>query len=319
MMIIGGLVFEEVFMTGRFLMAAAMMGAFGCDPPNDLARGERTAQIESPNGESLNGESLNGESLNGESLNGESLNGESLNGESLNGESLNGESLNGTFLSATTASGTQLSGSQLVGVQFDGVTVSGQTVRLKIESFSQGTGSNADVYYYGLSWKDSDGWKPTCANSAPSIATMGRWNFGQGVPGGGSWTVDWNFVTWSCVGSSITKCVELGYKPWKYQNGSIWLQPYHQACTRLLRADYCGNGQPYTVNGTLVDLYDGLNIQVDTDNWSFEAEWDATGARCMTGKTRSTVPVPCQSSKISNSCGSTGHFNNGTLLMSEIQ
>ena len=208
-------------MPGRFLSAAiATLAAVGCGPPVEHRLDQRTSAIEAPNGESLNGESLNGESLNGESLNGESLNGESLNGESLNGESLNGESLNGTSLSATTISGTTLTGADLIGTTFDGVTVSGQTVRLRIESVTQGTGANADVFYYGLSWKDTNGWQPTCANSGLSIPLTGRWNFGQGVTGGGSWTADWNFVTWSCQSSSIGKCVDLG----RY-SGRIRAQP----------------------------------------------------------------------------------------------
>jgi hypothetical protein len=299
--------------------------ACGCEGVSvSTSTGESSRNVVSSNGDSLNGDSLNGDSLNGDSLNGDSLNGDSLNGDSLNGDSLNGDSLNGFTLNGsqligTKIDGTQLTDSALVGTTFDGVTVGGVTIRLRIDSFAQGTGSNADVYYYGLSWKSKNGWQAVCPNAATAIATMGRWNFGQGVSGGGSWTVDWNFITWSCQVSAITKCVELGYKPWKYV-GNASLQPYHQACTRLLRADYCGNGQPYTVNGTLVDLYDGLGIQLDTENWSFEAEWDQNGARCMTGKTRSPGPVPpCQASLIANSCGRTGHFNNGTLLMSEIQ
>lgn len=309
----------------RRLTIVLCVAASGCDSVSvsESSRSVIQSNGDSLNGDSLNGDSLNGDSLNGDSLNGDSLNGDSLNGDSLNGDSLNGDSLNGmqlngTLLSATTWQGNQLVGSDLVGTTFNGVTVNGETVRLRIDSVTQGSGANSDVYSYGLSWKGDSGWHPVCPNGATAIPTMGRWNFGRGVAGGGSWTADWNFITWSCAGGAIAKCVVLGYKPWKYV-GNKSLQPYHQACTRLLRADYCGNGQPYTVDGTLVDLYDGLGIQVDTESWSFEAEWDGNGARCMTGKTRSTAPVPCQASKISNSCGSNGHFNNGTLLMSEIQ
>ena len=56
----------------------------------------------------------------------------------------------------------------------------------------------------------------------------------------------------------------MGYRPWgKAQKGeSLW--DYHQACVRMLRADYCGNGKPHTRDGTRIELWDRLDIQVDT-------------------------------------------------------
>ena len=65
-----------------------------------------------------------------------------------------------------------------------------------------------------------------------------------------------------------------------FRCGITSLADYHQACTRMLRADYCGDGTPHTVDGTLINIYDGIGIQRDTDDWAFEAEWTTTGARC---------------------------------------
>src|SRR5207302_1954997 len=50
---------------------------------------------------------------------------------------------------------------------------------------------------------------------------------------------------------------------------------------RMIRADYCGDGTSWTVNGRRINVYDGLGVQTDTASWSFEAEWDAHGARCL--------------------------------------
>ena len=47
---------------------------------------------------------------------------------------------------------------------------------------------------------------------------------------------------------------------------------------RMIRADYCGDGTSWTVNGRTIDLYDGLGINVDTSAWTFEAEWTPSGA-----------------------------------------
>lgn len=50
----------------------------------------------------------------------------------------------------------------------------------------------------------------------------------------------------------------------------------------MVRADYCGDGTSYTQNGTPIDLYDGLILQVDTEpGWLVDAEWGTAGARCV--------------------------------------
>src|SRR5262249_49095120 len=123
---------------------------------------------------------------------------------------------------------------------------------------------------------------------------------------------------WGCLRSAIGKCVLLGYKPWKSVDGTS-LEPYHQTCVRLLRADFCGDGMAYTIDGRLLNLYDRLNIQRDTEPWNFEAEWDTDGARCMTDEHRTNgSPIPCFADKNTLGCGLRSHFQTGTLLMSEI-
>src|SRR5207244_135325 len=68
------------------------------------------------------------------------------------------------------------------------------------------------------------------------------------------------------------------------------LKDYHQACTRMARADYCGNGTSHTVEGNLIDMYDNLGIRtrsvtaergVDPSLLSFEAAWGPDGAYCL--------------------------------------
>ena len=39
------------------------------------------------------------------------------------------------------------------------------------------------------------------------------------------------------------------------------LAPYYQACVRLVRADYAGDGRGTTKNGQPIDIYDSLSIQ----------------------------------------------------------
>lgn len=65
------------------------------------------------------------------------------------------------------------------------------------------------------------------------------------------------------------------------QSDAMWDR--HQACTRMLRGDYCGDGQAHTKNGTMIDLYDTAGIQSsDPDpGMTFEAAWGKDGAVCV--------------------------------------
>ena len=65
------------------------------------------------------------------------------------------------------------------------------------------------------------------------------------------------------------------------------LADHHQACTRMARADYCGDGVPHTLNNTPIDVYDRLVPYIQTlasvgnKEWKVEAEWGPNGALCL--------------------------------------
>jgi ADYC domain len=218
---------------------------------------------------------------NGISPNGISPNGISPNGVSLNGISPNGISPNGTPIGVAGA-GAPLSGPGIVGSTWTGYLSDGTTAVLRIEDALQGTGANADVWSYLLSISADGTWRPLCLDPAgdPIFADSvpGSWNLTQGVPGGGSYQPEAAELTLACRGSAIAKCVELGYKPWTGHAGEL------VTCVRALRGDYCGDGTPYTVNGTLVNLYDAAGIQPDGAAWDPEAEWTPSGADCISKK-----------------------------------
>jgi ADYC domain len=95
--------------------------------------------------------------------------------------------------------------------------------------------------------------------------------------------------TFACENGAITKCVRWGYKPWESRDGKS-LADVHQACTRMARADYCGDGRSHTHEETTIDMYDSLGVQARTETasaaWdpakaSFEAAWAPDGAYCL--------------------------------------
>ena len=88
----------------------------------------------------------------------------------------------------------------------------------------------------------------------------------------------------------------------------------------MIRADYCGNGTSYTLNGRPINVYDALDIQLDTEAWRFEAEWTPAGARCVAERRVVFVDgrAPgCGFALPSLGCGDRTHFASGTLLMEE--
>jgi len=280
------------------------------------------------NGTSLNGTSLNGTSLNGTSLNGTSLNGTSLNGTSLNGTSLNGMWLNGSKLTTSTSDGQILTGSQLLNAEFDATLFDGNKIRFRIDKIDVVPAANPadDTYHYEISFialgDKSKKRAYVCGKTdqgavRKSIPIQGGWDYRQGVTGGGSRIDEPNAITFACEGYAIYKCIDFGYKSWTtVEHGDT--RDHHEACTRLIRADYCGDGTSWTVDGTLVNVFDNLGVQPDTETWPTEAEWDQDGARCLSHqRIQNMDEVPqCSFDKVPKKCGINVDWKK-TLLVSE--
>jgi hypothetical protein len=183
-----------------------------------------------------------------------------------------------------------------------------------------------------VSYPTADGFVPLCgldANGAPVkvLALAGRWDYRQGVAGGGSHIDDPGAFTFSCDDRALAKCVELGYKPWQAAMSCpggkkcerITLADLHQSCTRMLRADYCGDGTSYTVDGTALNAYDAFGIRTDGASWAIEAEWGPAGALCVSRERIASAPTPpCAAALDTPDCGDVAHFGTGTLLISEV-
>jgi hypothetical protein len=286
---------------------ALTLAACAASPGGEEGVSEASSAIEIGNGISLNGRSLNGRSLNGRSLNGRSLNGIALGGLSLDAGVLRGP-------------GKKVEHTQLTGTLDDA-----STVTVRIDSVQRSDDDHA-LYFYGVSLAADGGWFPLCTDEqglpALALALAGRWSYAEGVPGGGDFLDDPAAFTFACRGHALAKCVELGYAPFETvkvkHEGKLSLADHHQACTRAIRADYCGDGAPHTVDGTLIDLYDGVGIQSDTTSWPVEAEWGPDGARCVARERLVGAAAPaCWAGLLLPGCGARSHFASGTLIITE--
>ncbi len=326
-------------------------------PPPDAHLGERAASLESENGVSLNGRNLNGRNLNGRNLNGRNLNGVVLNQTlvSVDYAGVHAERrgwwagevgwpgwglgrgrwmvtwmepfagavrLEGTVFHGRVR-GREASGRDFERTRWVGNLGNGGRVELRVDAVTPGEGEDADVWTYRVSYREpSDGrWYPICqdARGGPveAIPVAGRWDYRQGVPSvGGAKYDDPSVFTFACEGAAIAKCIRFGYRPWASREG-VSLAAHHQTCTRLLRADYCGDGGSHTVDGQWVNLYDTLGVQEDTEDWALEAEWDTEGARCVTSAWRASEPVLCAGAPVRRECGTADVLTTGALLRSE--
>jgi hypothetical protein len=105
-----------------------------------------------------------------------------------------------------------------------------------------------------------------------------------GFPLAGAFTPDGvyqprhNGILITCTGGAEGKCVRFGYKPWHPD-----LLQYYQACVRLIRADYGGDGIGHTRNGMPIDLFDRRGIQADepANGMTLEAAFGTDGAICV--------------------------------------
>ncbi len=221
------------------------------------------------NGASLNGVRLNGVRLNGVRLNGVRLNGVRLNGVRLNGVRLNGVRLNGSELTAVDG-GVAVPESELIGSTWSGELSDGDTLPLRIDAIAH----DADLAIYEIRYQTTDGWIDMC-DGAGALAVAGTWNYEEGVAQGGRYRANDADFTFACRGFAIAKCVEFGYRPWLGRADQL------ASCTRGLRADFCGDGTPYTVDGTVLNIYDRDGIQTDDAAWPLEARWNKHGAACI--------------------------------------
>ena len=212
---------------------------------------------------------------------------------------LQGMQLVGTSFSATVnhdGEVYQVEGLDFIGAEMDlnlksmvdGVETS-QMVRLRIKDIEQSE-AQPDILVYDLEYRELNStlWRPYCGPSqAGAVPLLNSWDVATGDR-----IDDPSAVTFGCTNAVLAKCALWGYRPWatktvcegkgkKKKCKEVSLQDHHQACTRMARADYCGDGTSATVDGTAIDVWDNLDIQTQFTDWEVEAEWSPEGATCV--------------------------------------
>ena len=204
----------------------------------------------------------------------------------------------GTVLMITLTDGRVLASPDLIGASLL-VDQGDRLRRVRLDGIERDPGDTrrdvapADaIWLHSFAVEAPDGsWEPLC-DSGPdgrrqSVPVMGRFSstdgrFGAGGPGS---------FELACSAGAMGKCIRFGYHPWQtrdlvsHHDGAAapaYLDLYN-ACIRMVRADYGGDGTGTTKNGMLIDLYDDHGIQAPDDDhrMEFEAGWTQHGAVCV--------------------------------------
>ncbi|MCV3209027.1 ADYC domain-containing protein [Mesorhizobium sp. YC-39] len=203
--------------------------------------------------------------------------------EAGSGQEISSISVVGTRFEVTTDDGRIVPQNDLVGAVLT-IGDGNDQVPLRIDAVETDP-HNLDgaIMLYAMSSRDAatGEWRNICE---PDIE--GR---RMGFPLAGTWTPDGRHLpsdtafSITCTGGAQAKCVRFGYRPWEKSADGTSLWDHHQACTRMIRADYCGDGVGHTRNGTPIVIYDRKGIQQDeaAPDMSFEAAWGVGGALCV--------------------------------------
>lgn len=178
-----------------------------------------------------------------------------------------------------TADGRVLRGRELEGAIVHVAMDGGAAAPMKLASITPDP-ENAEILRHEFLTDDRQGgWKNACAPNKDGETWGLPLDLPVGHPGRDG------DITISCTLGVVAKCVRWGYPPWSKGPGGEDLAPFHASCVRMARADYCGDGQPHTKEGTSIDNFDDLGIQTrgaaDDPSYVFEAGWTPQGAVCV--------------------------------------
>jgi ADYC domain len=190
----------------------------------------------------------------------------------------------GTAFHVTLESGRVLDSMALRGAELDVTVPGGENRHVRLVDVEKDPDDpDGEVLLHRMLVADPAGaWAELCQPDA----TGARWSF----PLRGAWDdegrrVSETGLTLTCVSGAIGKCVRFGYKLWKSAPNGVALAPYHAACVKAVRADYCGD-RGTTRNGQPIDIYDALSIERraaerSDEAFPFEAAFSPSGALCV--------------------------------------
>jgi hypothetical protein len=193
--------------------------------------------------------------------------------------SVRGVEVDGTEFKVTLSDGRALRSSELVGATLDIGTRYG-LVRLYINTVERDPDARySPVWLHTFSIVAADGSSRNLCEAGPDGRQQGFPLAMRPRADGAMEPTEPGVFELVCTAGARGKCVRFGYLPWI----SAAMRDMYNACVRMVRADYCGDGKGTTRTGTMIDYYDNRGIQQPANDarFEFEAGWTATGAVCV--------------------------------------
>jgi hypothetical protein len=259
--------------------------------------GEEETSTGEQAGSNMQGSNMQGTTLQGLSVQGAIMEGFRFDGATLGGVPLvNLRVQDGELVAEqgqVTLRGAALAGAQLQAqVKWPGESLPTALVEYRIsgvapeESAYDPTHTGATFLYTLEQWVgDSSSWQPACAADSDGRRVA--------IPLSATWDERGDRIessamfTFGCTTGAIAKCYRWGYRPWVTGYGD--LTEMHWTCTRVARADYCGDGVSHTRDGTVINVWDKLPAPGPIQKHGllaplgmiFEAGWNTSGAVCL--------------------------------------
>jgi ADYC domain len=223
----------------------------------------------------------------------------------------------GTRFKITLADGRVLRSPDLIGANLL-IDQGNRTLRVRLDGIEtdpddrRAEVADADrIWLHSLSVEAPDGSREPLCEAGPdgrrqAIPVRGRFSVVDGRFADGEASA----FELACTGGAMGKCIRFGYHPWQTRawpalalyrqavneraaneralqqqtdaSSPSYLTLYN-ACLRMVRADYGGDGNGTTRNGMRIDLYDARGIEVPANDprMAFEAGWTDAGAVCV--------------------------------------
>jgi len=189
----------------------------------------------------------------------------------------------GATLRARLADGSVREGEALVGATLV-VAVGGQTIRVRIAGVEKDARDpRGEIMLYDFRRIDPCGAEEPLCRPDPDGRQLGLPLAGRSDAAGVLQPADSATFELVCTSGAQGKCVRFGYAPWRATPDGRPMLDWYNACVRMVRGDYCGDGRPFTHDGMLIDIYDRIGVQKTDEDPSlrFEATWRADGAVCV--------------------------------------
>lgn len=191
--------------------------------------------------------------------------------------------ITGTTLRVRLADGSTREGASLIGAVLR-VVAGGQSLRVRIASVApDARDPNGEVLLYDFRVVLPSGAEEPLCLADPNGQRLALPLAGRSDEAGILVEIGSGAFELFCTASPQGKCVRLGYAPWRHAPDGRSMRDWFDACVRMMRGDYCGDGHHFTHNGTWIDISDRIGVQHSDEDptLSFEAAWGPSGAICV--------------------------------------